>query len=87
MHAQRAPTPRIDKDIRTIARIRMHPAEHVARLVGANGNQAEIKGAAVGADLREGGAHGEVGEGGAIVVRVGGEVRDGAVAGVAWGEG
>jgi hypothetical protein len=41
----------------------------------------------VGADLREGGAHGEVGEGGAIVVRVGGEVRDGAVAGVAWGEG
>jgi len=46
----------------------MHVAEQEARLVGADGDQPEIKGAAVEPDLCEGGADGEVGVFGAVVV-------------------
>lgn len=64
---------------------------HPARLVRADGDKAEVKGAAESADLCEGGADGEVGEGGGVVVvgvvwiwgNGGAERRwDGAVAGV-----
>lgn len=63
----------------------MHSAKQPAGRVGADGNQAEIKGPAVGADLGEGGADGEMCEGGVVVVGCGGEGGDGAVAGVAGG--
>ena len=62
----------------------MDIAELPAGLVGAYGNEAEVKGTAVTADLREGGAGGEVVVGGGVVIfgwRDGG--WDGAVACVA----
>jgi hypothetical protein len=61
----------------------VHGAEHGARRVGANRNQAEVKGAPQGADLSKGGADGEVCVRGGVVVDVRGEGGDGAVAGVA----
>lgn len=83
MHTQRLPALRIHKDIRAILGIRMHRAEHPARLVCADGDEPEIKGTAVRADLCEGGADGEVCVGGAVVVDAGVELRDCAVACVA----
>lgn len=62
----------------------MDIAEQAAGRVGANGDEAEVKGTAVCADLGEGGTGGEVGVGGAVVVCGSGDGgRDGAVAGVA----
>lgn len=68
MHSQRTPALRIHEDIHRVLGTRMHIAEHPARLVGADGDQAEVKGAAVGADLRKGWADGEGGVGGGVVV-------------------
>lgn len=39
----------------------MHVAEHPTGFIGANGDEAEVKGAAVEADLRKGRTGGEVG--------------------------
>lgn len=46
----------------------MHVAEHPAGLVGTNGDEAKVKGASVLADLRKGGAGGEVRVRGGVVV-------------------
>lgn len=83
MHTQRIPTLRIDKDIHRVFGVRVHSTPHPTWLVGADGDEAEIKGAPVEADLREGGADGEVCVFGGVVVGGCGEGGDGAVACVA----
>ena len=81
MHAQRASTAGILEDVDGILWIGMDIAEHPAGLVGAYGDEAEVKGAAVTADLRKGRAGGEVVVGGGIVIFcLGDGGRDGAVA-------
>ncbi len=83
MHTQRILTLRIDKDIDCVFWVRMHIAPHEARLVGADGDEAEIEGAAQGTDLSEGRADGEVCVD-VVVGGVGGEsAGDGAVACIA----
>ena len=74
MHTQRASTFCILKDIHRVFWIRMHIAEHPTGLVGAYGDETEVKGAAVESDLREGGAGGEVRVGSGVIVLMG---RDG----------
>lgn len=91
MHAYRLLTLRIDKNVNCVLGVRMHRTPHPAGLVGADGDETEIKWPAESADLCEGGADGKVGERrGIVVVGVvwiwgdGGAERgwDGAVAGV-----
>lgn len=84
MHAQRTPALRIHEDIHSVLGTGVHIAEHPARLVRTDGDEAEVERPAVHANLREGRADGEVGEGGRVVISVRGKVRrDGAVACVA----
>jgi hypothetical protein len=87
MHTQRLLTLCIDKNVGRILGIRMHGAEHEAGLVRANGDQSQVKGTTVHADLCKRRTHGQVCVFRAVVVCCGGEERDGAVACVAVGRG
>lgn len=61
----------------------MHGAHDEARHIRPNGDEAEIEGPAQSADVGKGGAVGEVGVCGGVVVFAVGGAGDGAVAGVA----
>lgn len=82
MNAHRARAAGITEDIDTIEGISVHGGEQGAGIVGADGDETEMEGAAQVADLREGRAV-RVVVLGAVVVDVGGERGHGAVAGVA----
>lgn len=85
MHAQRTATLSVDEDVDGVVGIGMHGRHDPAGLVGADGNEAEVEGAAVLADLCEGRAVRQVCVLGAVVIFAGGHAGDGAVACVAGG--
>lgn len=70
MHAQGLLALCIDENASRVSRIRMHRAHDPARVISADGDEAEIKGATGLADGLEGGADGEVGVFGMSVVVV-----------------
>lgn len=53
MDAHRLPAFRIHKDIHAVEGIRVHGTHDVPRVVGANGNEAQVERPAEGPDLRE----------------------------------
>lgn len=71
------------EDLYGVSRVAVLRRHDPARVVGADGDEREVEGTAVLADLRKGGAGGEVGKVGGPVVDGGGELGDGAEAGVA----
>ena len=82
MDPHRPLTPRIFEYVHRVERVRVHGRHDPARIVGANGNQTQIKRSPQIADLLEGRAV-RVDVVGVVVVDVFGEFRDGAVARVA----
>lgn len=78
---------RVLEYVHAVKGISVHGRHYEARVVGADGNETEIEGAAEGADFFEGGAGGEVGVFFAVVIFAFGEFGDGAVARVAVGVG
>lgn len=82
MDAHRPLTLRVAEDVDAVEGIGVHRRHDPARVVGPDGDEAEVEGAAEVADLFEGGAVREVVRGG-VVVFVFGEFGDGTVAGVA----
>ena len=84
MDAHRPLAARVEEDVDAVEGVRVHGRHDPARVVGADRDQAEVEGAAEGADLGEGGAVRQ-GEGRGVVVFRGGQGGDSAVAGVAVG--
>lgn len=86
MDAHGALASRVQEDVDAVEGVGVHGRHDPARVVGADGDEAEVEGTAEGADLREGRAR-RVGVVRGVVVFAGGEGRHGAVAGVAVGPG
>jgi hypothetical protein len=80
MYTHRPLAFRVLEDIYAVEGIGVHGGHYEARVVGPDGDETEIEGAAEGADFREGGTGGEVGVFFAVVVFAFGEFGDGAVA-------
>ncbi len=68
MHAQRPITFRIHENVDGIFGTSVYVAEHPTRLVGADGNQTEVKGAAMLTNLRKGRASGKMRVGSRVIV-------------------
>lgn len=68
MHAKRGLALCIDKNIDCILWVGVDVAEEVARLVGTDGDEAKVKGAAEGSNLCKGWTRGEMREFGSVVI-------------------
>ena len=84
MHRHRPSAPRVAEDVHAVERVRVQAREQGARVVRADGNQPQVEGAVPLPNLPEGRARWVgVGVARAVVVDIGREGWDGAVACVA----